>query len=63
MLQSRGFPIALGLVTIGLGIFSLVRIRSDPPLPLASRGNFVPVDQSSPGGIEPAPRLLAEAKQ
>jgi MFS family permease len=56
LLDSRGFPVALGLMTISLGIFCVVRIRRDPPVPAASRGNFVPVDQSSPGGIEPALR-------
>jgi len=58
-LDARGFPLALGLVTIGLAVFSAVRIRRDPPLPPASHGHFVAVDQSSPAGIEPAPRAPA----
>jgi MFS family permease len=61
LLQARGFPIALSVVTITLGLFCTVRIRRDPPLSPVSRGNFVPVDQSSPGGIEPAPRAPAAA--
>ena len=61
LLQSRGFPIALGLVTVCLAIFSRVRIRRDPPLPPASHGAFMPVDQSSPAGIEPALRTPAGA--
>ena len=59
LLDSRGFPVALGLVTIALATFSAVRVRTDPPVPPASRGSFVPVDQSSPGTIEPAPRAPA----
>ena len=52
VLGSRGFPVALGLVTISLAIFTAVRIRRDPPVPPESRGNFVAVDQSSSGGID-----------
>ena len=59
LLDSRGFPVALGLVTVALAVFSRFRIRREPPVPPASRGNFVGVDQSSPGGIEPAPRAPA----
>jgi hypothetical protein len=59
LLDSLGFPVALGLVSIALAIFSAVRVRRDPPVPPASRGTFMPVDQSSPGTIEPAPRAPA----
>jgi MFS family permease len=59
LLDSRGFPVALGLVTILIATFAVVRVRRDPPVPPASRGSFVPVDQSSPGTIEPAPRAPA----
>lgn len=59
LLDSRGFPVALGLVCITVAAFCTLRIRRDPPLPPASRGSFVPVDQSSPGTIEPAPRAPA----
>jgi MFS family permease len=59
LLDSRGFPVALGLVAITLATFVAVRVRRDPPVPPASRGSFVPVDQSSPGNIEPAPRAPA----
>jgi MFS family permease len=59
LLDERGFPIALGLVTIMLATYSAVRVRRDPPLPPASRGSFVPVDQSSPGTMQPAPRAPA----
>ena len=57
VLQSRGFPVTLGMITISLAIFTLSRIRRDPPVPPANRGAFVAVDQSSPGGID----LLARA--
>jgi MFS family permease len=64
VLQTRGFPVALGLVTISLAIFSTIRIRRDPPVPPESRGSFVVVDQSSPGGIDlphrPAPDEAVE---
>ena len=59
LLGSRGFPIALGVITVVVGAFCVVRVRRDPPLPPASRGSFAPVDQSSPGTIEPAPRAPA----
>ena len=52
VLQSRGFPVTLGLITIGLAVFTAVRIRRDPPVPSANRGSFVAVDQSSPGAID-----------
>jgi MFS family permease len=62
VLGSRGFPVALGIVTIALAAFTAVRIRHDPPVPPESRGNFVAVDQSSPGGIDlphrPAPERV-----
>ena len=59
LLDSRGFPVALGLVSVALAAFCALRVRRDPPVPPASRGAFVPVDQSSPGTIEPAPRAPA----
>lgn len=60
VLPIRGFPIALGLVTIGLAVFTGIRIRRDPPVPPQDRGSFVAVDQSSPGGIDLPHRPAAD---
>jgi MFS family permease len=52
LLDSRGFPITLGIMTLALAAFTAARMRRDPPVPPESRGSFVAVDQNSPGEIE-----------
>lgn len=59
LLLARGFPVALGLATVSLAVFTAVRIRRDPPVLPANRTSFVAVEQSSPGATE-LPHLKAE---
>ncbi len=58
-LDARGFPVAIGTVTVALAVFTAARIRRDPPVPPDARSAFVPVDQSSPVAMELDPRTPA----
>lgn len=50
------FPIAMASLCIVLAVFCAWRIRIEPPVPVADRGPFVPVNESSPAAAQLDPR-------
>lgn len=46
-LPLRGFPAFIGDVTLLLALFTIARIRKEPPVPAADRSTFRPMEQGS----------------
>lgn len=50
------FPAVLALMQLGLAGYAAVHLRSDPPVPIEDRSQFLPMNRSSPVAMDLDPR-------